>query len=69
MTDKLCEVKDCTKPAKATTYCYMHYKRLRRHGDPSKAMTFKERSKIAVEARRLKKLERLEYERLESEPK
>ena len=34
MTDKICSIKDCGKTVASRGYCWSHYWRLRKHGDP-----------------------------------
>lgn len=36
MVPKSCSIEDCQKPCRAQGLCEMHYRRLRRHGDPLK---------------------------------
>ena len=35
MTDVTCSAWDCDRPAKARGWCFKHYHRVMRHGDPS----------------------------------
>lgn len=35
MTNRTCALPQCTRPREAQTWCLMHYKRWKRHGDPT----------------------------------
>lgn len=35
MTKRVCSINECEKPHIARGWCFMHYQRWRRHGDPS----------------------------------
>lgn len=43
--EKICSVKDCLNIAKARTYCFKHYARWQKTGDPIKTLTGREHGK------------------------